>query len=94
MFKTISAALIAASMVAAPAIAATSGKTTEAGVNKSATVTKSAQTKKSPLNANAKMDHRRHHVRHHSHRAKMTVGKAHKSGTVAAKHVKHPAKQG
>ena len=94
MFKTISAALIAVSVLAAPAIAATSGKTTEAGVTKSATVTKSAQAKKSPLNANAKMSHRRHHVRHHNRPAKTAAGKMHKSATVAAKHVKHPAKQG
>ncbi len=93
MFKTISAALIAASMIAAPAIAATSSKTTEAGVTKSATATKSAQTKKSPLHANAKMSHR-HHARHHSNRAKVTTGKVHNSATVAAKRVKHPAKQG
>jgi hypothetical protein len=95
MLKTFSAALIAASLLAAPAIAATSGKTNEAGTTKSATVTKSAQVKKNPLNANAKVGERHHHVRHHNrHRAKMSVGKTYNSAKVAAKHVKHPAKHG
>jgi hypothetical protein len=53
MFKTISAALLAASMLAAPAFAAT-GKITSAN-----------HVKASVLNANARMD--RHHVRHHRH---------------------------
>ena len=35
MFKTISAALVAVSVLAAPALAATSGKTAHAPVNKS-----------------------------------------------------------
>ena len=95
MLKTFSAALLAASLLAAPAIAATTGKTTEAGVTKSATVTKSAQVKKNPLNANAKTGQSRHHVRHHNrHRAKTAMGKTYKSAKVAAKHVKHPAKHG
>jgi hypothetical protein len=92
MLKTISAALIAVSVLAAPAIAATSGKTAQAPVTKSATTT--AHVKKNPLNANAKMS--RHHVRHHRHHLfhKKMAGKFHKSLKVSAKPVMHPAKRG
>jgi hypothetical protein len=91
MFKTISAALLAVSVLAAPAIAAT-GKTAQAPVTKSATAT--AQVKKNPLNANAKMS-RRDHVRHHRHhRSHKMAGKFHKSLKVSAKPVMHPAKRG
>jgi hypothetical protein len=89
MLKTISAALLAVSVLAAPAIAAT-GKTAQAPVTKSATAT--VQVKKNPLNANAKMSHR-HHARHHGHHKKM-AGKFHKSLKVSAKPVMHPAKRG
>jgi hypothetical protein len=88
MLKTISAALLAVSVLAAPAIAAT-GKTAQAPVTKSAAVT--AQVKKNPLNANAKMS-RHHHARHAHHRShKKMAGKFHK---VSAKPVMHPAKRG
>lgn len=66
MLKTISAALLAVSVVAAPAMA---------GIAKSAShaapIAKSVQVKPSVLNANAKMGrhHHRHgyHHRHHRH---------------------------
>jgi hypothetical protein len=66
MFKTISAALLAVSVLAAPALAATSGKIKEAPVIKSVPV------KASVLNANARMEHGHHHrhyrhYRHHRH---------------------------
>jgi hypothetical protein len=60
MLKTISAALLAVSVLAAPALAAAPGKTTHAPV------IKSEQVKPNVLNANAKMG--RHHHRHYSHR--------------------------
>jgi hypothetical protein len=88
MLKTISAALLAVSVLAAPALAATS-KTTQAPVTKSASV------KQGALNANAKMG--RHHVkysRHHRFHKKMATGKAHQSSKIAVKHVTHPAKRG
>jgi hypothetical protein len=93
MLKTISAALLAVSVLAAPAIAATSGKTAQAHVAKSATVT--AHVKKHPLNAHAKLSHR-HHVRHYAHHRfhKKVVAKLHKSLKVSAKPVMHPAKRG
>ena len=65
MLKTISAALLAVSVLAAPAMAA--GTRTHA-----APAIKSVQVKSSVLNANARMGHRhRHghyHHRHHGHR--------------------------
>jgi hypothetical protein len=60
MIKTISAALLAVSVLAAPAMAGTAKSATHA-----APVIKSAQVKPSVLNANAKMG--RHHHRHHRH---------------------------
>ena len=90
MLKTISAALLAVSVLAAPALAANTGKTVQAPVTKSVTATKSAQVKKDPLNANAKMD--RHHKHHRFH--KKMAAKLHKSLKVSAKPVTHPAKRG
>src|ERR1700742_1421912 len=94
MLKTISAALLAVSVLAAPAIAASTAK---APVTKSATVT---TVKKNPLNANAKMGHGHHHMRHHKHyrahkmhRSHKMV-KLHKTQKLSAKHVSHPAKRG
>ena len=58
MLKTISAALLAVSVLAAPALAA-SGKTTEAPATKSTTI-------KTGSNANAVTG--KHHYRHYSHR--------------------------
>jgi hypothetical protein len=64
MLKTISAALLAVSVIAAPALAA--GKTAKAPVTKTQQV---KQIKPTALNANAKMG--RHHVRHkHMHALK------------------------
>jgi hypothetical protein len=62
MMKTISAALLAVSVIAAPAMAGTAKSAAHA-----APVIKSAQVKPSVLNANARMG--RHHHRHgHHHR--------------------------
>jgi len=58
MFKTISAALLAVSVLAAPAFAAT-GKTTQAPV------IKSTQTKSSPVKANANVKIGKHHGKYH-----------------------------
>ena len=89
MLKTISAALLAVSVVAAPAFAAGTDKTAQAPV------TRSAPVKQSAVNPNAKMG--RHHVRHAGHHRfheKMATHKVHKSSKIAAKHVTHPAKRG
>jgi hypothetical protein len=100
MFKTISAALLAASMLAAPALAASStdqapaGKTTQAPASKTdqAPVGKTAQTpaaktkqvKPSALNANAKMSHHGKHLRSHKHTGAL---KTHKSSKISSKPV-------
>jgi hypothetical protein len=63
MIKTISAALLAVSVLAAPAMAGTAKSAAHA-----APVIKSAQVKPSVLNANARMGRHHHrHVRHHRH---------------------------
>jgi hypothetical protein len=63
MFKTISAALLAASVFVAPAMAGTS-RTGQAPAAKTATINSKV------LNANAKAKAKSHHYRaHHHHRA-------------------------
>jgi len=96
MLKTISAALLAVSVIAAPALAANStkdsAKTVQAPAPKTAGI-KSAPTKPSVLNANAKMTHHVKHQRHHrSH--KMSALKTHKSSKVSTKQVAPATKRG
>ena len=64
MIKTISAALLAVSVLAAPAMAGTARS-----VSHAAPAAKSAQLKPGVLNANAMGRHHRHgyHHRHHGH---------------------------
>jgi hypothetical protein len=95
MLKTISAALLAVSVIAAPALAATSGKSTTAPVAKTtqAPVVKSEQTKSKALNANARMGHHYNHVRHHRYHKHMGVLKTHATPKVAVKPIT-PAKRG
>jgi hypothetical protein len=86
MLKTISAALLAVSVVAAPVMAAGSSKTTQAPAAKAAQVKPNTQVKPNALNANAKMG--RHHVkhaRHHRTHKKMTAVKTHQSSKAAIK---------
>ena len=95
MLKTISTALLAVSVLAAPALAATANKTAQTPVTRTtaAPVIKAEQSKSKLLNANAKMGrHHRHHAqnRHHKH---MGALKTHASPKVATKHVT-PAKRG
>jgi hypothetical protein len=96
MLKTISAALLAVSVIAAPAFAADTGKTTTpAPVNSTAPVTKTAPVVKSEqipskvLNANAKMGRHYHkHYRHHRHHKHMGLLQV-KAPKVATKHIQH-----
>jgi hypothetical protein len=109
MLKTISAALLAASVIAAPALAAGSGKSTEAPktmqapkttqapapADKAAQVKPTAQVKPNALNANAKMG--RHHVkqiRHHRGHKKMSAIKTHRVSKATIKHVAPATKRG
>jgi len=108
MLKTISAALLAVSVLAAPALAAGQAtkqdtkqatnqttKTAQAPVIKAEQVKQTKLTKPSALNANARMG--RHHVRHASHhRFHKHYGalKSHKFSKVSTKHITPAIKRG
>jgi hypothetical protein len=88
MFKTISAALLAVSVLAAPAMAGTA-KT------EPAPAIKAVQVKASVLNANAKMDRYHHtHFRHHRFHERMGALKTRHFAKVTVKHVTPPTKRG
>jgi hypothetical protein len=101
MFKTISAALLAASVIAAPALAASTDKTATAPVTKTTTapaakttaapVVKADQAKSKSLNANARTSHKQ--VRHHRAHKQMSVVKPHATKKLAVKPIA-PAKRG
>ena len=108
MLKTISAALLAVSVLAAPAMAASSDKTAQTPATKSVQVKPSVlnakqakpnalsakQVKPNALNANAKMGrHHRHHSHHRSHK-KMTALKTHQVSKATIKHVTPATKRG
>jgi hypothetical protein len=86
MLKTISAALVAVSVLAAPALAGTPGKTTQAPVNKTAQAPaiKAEQDKTKALKANARMGRDHKHIGPH---------KTHAKPHAAVKHVKPAAKR-
>ena len=94
MLKTISAALIAVSVLAAPAFAGTPGKTVQAPVNKitQAPVVKVEQGKAKLLNANARMGRHHKHYRHHRHHKHIGLHKTH-AKHIAVKHVTPAAKR-
>ena len=95
MLKTISAALLAVSVIAAPALAAGNAKTTQAPANKTAQaavnkttqapVIKADQAKSKTLNANARMGSHRKHYRHPRHHKQMGALKTHATPTLAVK---------
>ena len=88
MLKTISAALLAATVLAAPALAAT-------GKNDEARVIKSTPVKASVLNANAKMGRHHHaHYRHYSHRHHKHVGAVKTAPKVSFKAGAHTTRRG
>jgi uncharacterized protein YceH (UPF0502 family) len=96
MLKTISAALLAVSVLAAPALAASQQKTTQAPVIKSEQV---KQVKPTLRNTNAKMG--RHDVRHashhrsHKHSAGLKTHKySHKYSKATIKHTGPASKRG
>ena len=87
MFKTISAALLAVSVLAAPAMAATP--------KSHVPVIKAAQAKHSVLNANAKMGRYHHkHVRHHHAHKRTGAPKKHSFSKVRIKHATPATKRG
>src|SRR4051812_5377287 len=105
MLKKMSAALLAVSMLAAPAMATGAGKftadksarTTQApAVSKSAQMKpKAVQAKAGLLNANAKMGrHHRTHVRHHRAHRHVDALKSHQFSKVSIKHGSPALKRG
>ena len=88
MLKKISAALLVASMIAAPAMAASSTK------NVTAPVAKSVQAKPGLLNAKAKMTQHHKHYRHHVAHKKMGASTMHQSSKATIKHVAPATKRG
>jgi hypothetical protein len=94
MLKTISAALVAVSVLAAPALAGTPGKTAPTHVNKitQAPVVKAEQGKAKMLNANARMGRHHKHYRHHRHHKHIGLHKTH-AKHIAIKHVTPAAKR-
>ena len=96
MLKTISVALVAVSVLAAPALAGTPGKTVRTHVNKvtQAPVAKSQHGKAKLLNANAGMGRHHHkHYRHHRHHKHISLHKTH-AKHIVIKHVTLSAKRG
>jgi hypothetical protein len=95
MLKKISAALIAISMLAAPAMAAGSQKTVTAPITKSVAPAAKLQVKPSVRNANAKMGrHHQQHFRHHHARKHYGAIKTHKVAKVTVKHIGFATKRG
>jgi hypothetical protein len=94
MLKTISAALVAVSVLAAPALAGTPGKTVQAPVNKitQAPAAKAEQGKARVLNANARMDRHHKQYRHHRHHKHIGLHKT-QAKHIAVKHVTPAAKR-
>ena len=89
MLKTISAALLAVSVIAAPALAADTAKTTHAPA------VKTEQVKPSVLNAKAKMGrHHYRHVSHHRFHERIGALKTHQFSKAAIKHVTPATKRG
>jgi hypothetical protein len=99
MLKTISAALLAVSVVAAPALAAGPDKATQAPANTTAQVKPNgpnAEAKKpSALNANAQVG--KHHVkraRHHRSHKQMSALKTHQISKATIKQATPASKRG
>ena len=94
MLKAISAALVAVSVLAVPALAGTPGKSALASVNKitQAPVVKAEQGKAKLLNANARMGRHHKHYRHHRHHKHIGLHKPH-ANHIAVKHVTSAAKR-
>ena len=83
MFKTISAALLAVSVLAAPALAGSTGKTMHAPI-------RAEQANANFFNANARMGRHHHkHLRPHRHHKHIGMLKTHGTPKFAIKHVSH-----
>jgi hypothetical protein len=98
MLKAISAALLAASIIAAPAFAAGSGKNLQSPTMKTAqlkTTDANAKPQTKPASVHSKKD--KHHVKHvRNHRSQQRTGalKTHRLSKVSIKHTAPIAKRG
>jgi hypothetical protein len=94
MLKTVSAALLAISVLAAPAMAATAKDAVKTApiARTHAPAIKSVKAKPAVMNANARMG--RHHHRFHRHHKHIGALKTHKFSKVSVKHVTHAVKHG
>ena len=99
MLKTISAALVAVSVLAAPALAGTPGKTAQAPhklrsgeQDHAGTRHEGGEGKSKVLNANARMGGHHKHYRHHRHHKHIGLHKTH-AKHIAVKHVTPAAKR-
>jgi hypothetical protein len=95
MLKTISAALVAVSVLAAPALAGTPGKSAPTPVNKTtqAPAVKAEQGKAKVSNANARLGRHHTHYRHHRHHKHIGLHKMHAKPHIAVKHGTPAAKR-
>ena len=99
MFKRISAALLAVAVLAAPALAATSGKTDQAPVTKQAPVKTNANTglKTNAQKTTAKMGRHhsyRHYAEHYRHHRHHKIGALKTHTKVSYKQAKPATKRG
>jgi len=99
MFKRISAALLAVAVLAAPALAATSGKTDQAPVTKQAPMKANANTglKTNAQHATAKMGRHhsyRHYAEHYRHHRHHKIGALKTHTKVSYKQAKPATKRG
>ena len=87
MLKTISAALVAVSVLAALPLAGTPGKTAQAPVAPIRTGTRhQGRGQSKALNANARMGRHHKHYRHHRHHKHIGLHKMHAKPHIAVKH--------
>jgi hypothetical protein len=89
MLKTISAALLAISVVAAPAMAAGIAKTTPVSKTTQAPAINAVKAKPNVMNSHARMG--RHHHRFHKH---VGANKPHQFSKVTVKHAKTAIRRG
>jgi hypothetical protein len=96
MLKTISAALLAVSVLAAPALAGAPGKITQVPATRTtqAPLIKAHRMPSKVLNANASMGYHHKHYRHHHHYKHIGMHKTHATPKFAIKHIPSTAKRG
>ena len=94
MLKIISATLLAVSVIAAPALAASSTGQAPTSKTAQAPAAKTTSVKPAALNANAKMSHHVAHSRHHRFHKHMSSLKTHKVSKASIKQAAPATKRG